>query len=78
MPVSSVFFDPTLRKRCFQITLPNGRNSQLIVEIRTDWNLDIASSPEHASQLQVAREVYQISVRGRRLFINAFGTVMPF
>jgi hypothetical protein len=75
IPISSVFLDPVSRRRCFQIKLPSARNSQLSVEIRTGWRAEIEGSLEHATQLQVAREVYINSVRGQRIWIDAFGMI---
>lgn len=75
VPVSSVGWDPVSRKHCFHITLQTDRSSQLIVEIRTGWRVEMATSLEHATQLHVAREIYQQSVRGQRIRIDSFGTI---
>lgn len=77
IPIVSVTWSDDIRRRCFLIRLPTRGNTELMVEVQTDFSYEAPGSLAYDSQVQVVREGYKHSINGMRFKIDYFGTIIP-
>ena len=77
IPIVSVTWAREIRRRCFLIRLPTRGNTELMVEVQTDFSYEAPGSVAYDSQVQVVREGYKHSVNGMRFKIDDFGAIIP-
>ena len=77
IPIISVLWKAEVRRRCFLIRLPTRRNTELTVEVQTDFGYEAPGSLAYDSQVQIVREGFKHSVNGMRFKLDDFGSVIP-
>ena len=77
IPIVSVLWKAEIRRRCFLIRLPTRRNTELMVEVQTDFGYEAPGSLAYDSQCQVVREGFKHSVNGMRFKLDDFGSMIP-